>query len=78
MILLLLVLILACVALWYSVLVVFCDAPRRRRKPSRPTIMTGSASHPSNAPVVPPVTLGWTALDDQQLTRLLKGSAPSP
>ena len=55
MILLLLVLTLACVALWYSVLVVFYDAPRRR--PSHP----GRQSSPGRRRS--PQTRSWSTRD---------------
>ena len=71
-----LVLILICVSLWYTVFVVFCDGPRRRRKVMRRANMTRPTPATDGGHPAEPETLGWTALDDQQLTRLLKGSAP--
>jgi hypothetical protein len=70
----LLVLILVGTAMGYLVFVVFCAAPRRKQA-QRANVMNGPP--PADLALsVHPATLGWTALDDRQLTRLLKGSEP--
>jgi hypothetical protein len=70
----LLVLILVCIALWYVMFVVFSAIPWRLGK--KTPLATKGLPSADVAHSDHPVMLGWTALDDQQLTRLLKGSAP--
>ena len=70
------VLMLVGIAVWYLVFVVPGESSRHKRKSIRRANMTKPPPAASNAAPTPPVTLGWSALDDQQLTRLLKGSAP--
>ena len=70
------VLILVGIASWYIVFVMFGEWWRRDRPSSTLTAVPMQPPEPIRTDSVYALSLGWTALDDQQLTRLLKGSAP--
>ena len=70
-----LVAILVGMALWYVVFVVLGDFWRPNRTVVGPT--TPLEAPPDNrGDAVESLPLAWTALDDRQLIRLLKGAAP--
>ncbi len=72
----LLVVILVGIVLWYLVFIMFGDFWRQDRNPAGRSPKPVEPPTPNRGCAVDAPPLGWTALDDQQLTRLLKGAAP--
>lgn len=72
----LLVLVLVGIALWYLVFIMFGGLWRDDRNPAGRSTMPVELPTANRGHAVASLALGWTALDDQQLTRLLKSAAP--
>jgi hypothetical protein len=63
-------------ALWYAAVVLVKNVRRAGWHPGHRADPAPKVTSASGSDTARCLARGWTALDDQQLTRLLKGTAP--